>query len=653
MMVDEVTIEPAERASSARDVERAIARAAEALRARQAPDGAYRSRADIGPLGVALAVLAEAWLGVLTPSDAKAAARALRRRQAKDGGFVVHPVAAETSLGATGVCRAALRACGVPDDAPSVRAAEARIAALGGYRAIAEGLRERAEPAAIFCVMEGLLPADVLPPLSPDAAALPWSERMLDGRVHAGVPMLAYAMAAVRERHRRGSVLPRFLRAPTRALARARLAAYMAQFQNADGSWNGAVFSTALALVALEGVGVGVDDPMVERGLAWLESRKDRCGGSLEIRIFDADVWETSYAMMALHASGVASDDPAQQAAARHLLEAQCRAPQPRVNQPDARAPRTHGWAFARGNDTMPDCDDTAVALAALGALGRAGAPRELHVAMDRAVAWLRGMQNPGGGWGSYVHGLPDREPGAPLFAPTPRPFAEPRALVELVLAPPPELGDPACADLVGRVLLGLAACGLDVDDPMVARAVEFLERDARPDGSFFGLWNPAYVSGTAFALLGLAEVGYPAGSPLVARAVRWLLGVQNRDGGWGEAPDSFVDPSRAGRAPSMPPLTGIVLAAFAALRDRGACDPAMERAGGRAVRYLVRAQRPDGDWPNQGFALTIVPPIFYVLEHHTLFYTLYGLARFGAVPARGGRRARRARAVELRVAAE
>lgn len=625
------------------DLGGAIDRGVAALLARQDERGYWRSDADMGPIGLAITLLCEDWLGALSPEDAQRGAVALQRLQSKDGGWVLHPFAKKTSLGATAVCRAALRACRVADDARSVRAAERRIRALGGYDRIRDRFLSHAEPGAMFCAMVGLLPADVLPPLTPDAAALPWSERMLDGRVHAGVPMVMYAVAAVRERlSGRSSLVPKWLRAPARMLARARLSAFIADYQNEDGSWNCAVFNTVFALVALEGVGVGPDDPMVQRGLDWLETRKRRVGRELGISIFDAEVWETSFAISALHACGVSPSEPALSRARDYLLEAQCTRQQPRCNQPKPGAPRTGGWAFQMGNDTMPDCDDTGVALAALGSQSRQSCPRPVHQAIDRATEWLRGMQNDGGGFGSYVHGMPDKPAGEPMFLersllpsggdkPQGR-LDDLRALGALVMNPPPEISDPATADLVGRVLWGLGECGVTAADPMVVAALEFLERDQNKNGSWWGPWNPAYVAATAFVLIGAAAVGADMASPAYSRGVAWLLSVQNTDGGWGESYESFRDPSLAGMAPSMPPLTGIVLRALSDVIGAGAGTSPIRRASQRAATYLVATQEADGAWPNNDYLFTVVPPTQYSWDLHRLYYILFGLGRFRAV---------------------
>ncbi|MBL8740244.1 MAG: hypothetical protein JNK04_04090, partial [Myxococcales bacterium] len=407
-------------------------------------------------------------------------------------------------------------------------------------------------------------------------------------------------------------------------------------------SWNAAIYCTVFALIALEGVGLTKADPMVERGLSWLETRKHRPRNTMEVALFDGETWETSFVVLALLASGVSAKDEAVVAGTRYLADHQCKKPQPRVNQPKASAPRVGGWAFQKNNDTMPDCDDCGVALAALGAAA-AGGLGSYGPTIERGVAWLRGMQNDSGGFGSYVHGLPDRQPGTPLFV-TRRPRIDNLAsLVQLITSPPAEYGDPAIADLCGRVLWGLGECGLDKSDSMVARCVKFLERDVCDNGAWWGIWNPAYVSGTAFALLGLAKVGADLRAPYVTRAVGWLLSVQNDDGGFGEQPGSFLDPSLAGVGESNAPLTGIALRALAELAAVRVGGGKVERAAERAAAFLAATQLPDGSWPNGDYVFTIVAPTFYSWGHHKLYYPLFGLGRWAEVArrlrSRGGAR--------------
>lgn len=593
----------------------------------------------MGPIALAITALLESWLGVLHDDDARRYAVSLVRAQRDDGGFEIHPHAGASTLGATATCRAALAVCGIASTHRAVKKAEARLASLGGYEAVRARLVSHGEPGAIFCAMAGLLPGAALPALSPDMAALPWSERMLDGRVHGGVPVVFYACAAVRERLAPTTVLPSLLRGPTRTIARTRLSSYVGQFQCPNGSWNGMVFSTVFNLLALSGVGIDASDPMMKRALAWIETRKQRRGKGVFVSVFDGEIWETAFALQALTVSGVAPDDASVERGVRYLERHQSSAPQLRVNQPRAGAPRTGGWAYHADNPAMPDCDDTGVVLAALGRARSAQRPGD---GIARGVAWLEGMQNACGGWGSYVHGLPDKPAGQPIFDGRRAPLNSLEGLSSALAHPPPELGDPAVADVCGRVLWGFGECGLTIDSALVARAVAFLERDQCASGAWFGLWNPAYVSGTAFALLGLASVGVGAERDSVQRGLAWLLSVQNDDGGFGEEAASFGDPSRAGRAPSMPPLTGIVLRALSEHLARGPRDSAIEAAAERAASYLVKTQEETGGWPNEGYLFTIVPPTFYTWGHHRLYYPLFGLGRYREVTAR--RSATRAR---------
>jgi len=130
------------------------------------------------------------------------------------------------------------------------------------------------------------------------------------------------------------------------------------------------------------------------------------------------------------------------------------------------------------------------------------------------------------------------------------------------------------------RTILALHACGASVHslaggDP-VARLLGFRRRD----GSFAGQSNL-----TAFAIFALRAAGLGAGDPRVRGAARWLEGQQEADGGFGFATrggGSDIDDSAA---------------VVQALADSAGHSPAVLA---RAGRYLVRAQNPDGGYPQQ-----------------------------------------------------
>ena len=224
-----------------------------------------------------------------------------------------------------------------------------------------------------------------------------------------------------------------------------------------------------------------------------------------------------------------------------------------------------------------------------------------------------------------------------------------PRVLSLLQEIQPSSGGFLEAAPLTGFVAMSLIGAGL-AEHPVTQACLRFLEETQRPDGSWAidvnlstwvtslsvrvladdlsdvqrtvireyllicqhveehpftraapGGWGwtdrPGSVpdaDDTAAALIALRRLdGDPAAA---ARGIEWLLNLQNRDGGfptfcrgWGRLPFDQ----------SCPDLTAHAIRAFDAWRDGvdSSLWKRMERATGRALRYLEKTQRPDGSW--------------------------------------------------------
>lgn len=592
------------------DLRDALSRACEALVSCQRHDGSWCRDTDLGPIGLSTQLLVEKLFGALPADDAPLALAYYERRQRADGSFEPFPHAGRGCPATTALCWAALVACD-HEHSGVARRALTFVREHGGLELSARLFRERGEVAGLYLLAHGHLGPDFLPHLPPGVALAPLGT-MLDRRVHAGNIMMMLVLAALVERHRPA---PRGLFGQARvAVEQLRIRQYLLSWQNADGSWNGSPLQTTMMLLGLHAAGATASDPPIHRALDWLDTMKRR-GDELDACAMDNDVWSTALCALAIHeGAGFAEDAPslheASKRATDYLLSVQCREPMPKENQRKPGAQRTGGWPFQRGNETMPDTDDTGVVVATLATLAGQRAPRRLFASIDQGVSWLRDMQNPDGGFPTFVWGLPSKEPGPMFMADLPMDLDNPKALVESFVRPQAEYGDPSLAGVTGRVLWGLGVSGVGRNDPAVCRAVAFLRAQQCETGAWWGRWKACYLAETATVLLGLGAVGEDMTADYISRARRWVLDCQNDDGGFGETADAYRDPSLAGRGPSMPAVTAYVLLGCLATGDPP--RDAMVRAG----RYLLNAQRPDGLWDNAGWLHTFVPPrLLYVYD--------------------------------------
>jgi squalene-hopene/tetraprenyl-beta-curcumene cyclase len=183
---------------------------------------------------------------------------------------------------------------------------------------------------------------------------------------------------------------------------------------------------------------------------------------------------------------------------------------------------------------------------------------------------------------------------------------------------------DPTCADLTGRVLEMMAAVGYREDHPVARRAIAWLRRDQKPDGSWWGRWGVSYIYGTFSALSGLRAIGIDVAEPWIKSAVAWLKSVQNADGGWGETCLADGDPTLKGKGASTPSQTAWAIIGLLAGENE------VSESVMRGVAWILDHQNEGGRWEDTEFTGTGFPNHFYLRYHmYAHYFPLMALGRY------------------------
>ena len=268
-------------------------------------------------------------------------------------------------------------------------------------------------------------------------------------------------------------------------------------------------------------------------------------------------------------------------------------------NRPDA---PPGGWAFQYANPHYPDVDDTAVVGMLL---HRENNPAHAE-AIRRAADWIIAMQCRDGGWGAF-----DADNNHMYLNHIP--FADHGALL-----------DPSTADVTARCVSFLAQIGHRAEEPVIARALAWLKREQEADGSWFGRWGTNYIYGTWSVLCALNAAGVPHDDPAIRHAVNFLVTTQRDDGGWGEDNETYAKAAPGRYHRSNPSQTAWALLGLMAAGE------AEHPAVAKGIAWLGTTQKPDGTWDEEPYTAVGFPRVFYLRYHgYKLFFPLLALARF------------------------
>ena len=373
----------------------------------------------------------------------------------------------------------------------------------------------------------------------------------------------------------------------------------------------GAIYpAMANSVMMFDALGIGADDP--RRAIARRSVEKLLAVHDDEIYCQPcvSPIWDTGLACHALIEVGGAAVEQAKRCldwlGPKQVLDMRG---DWIAQRPDV---RPGGWAFQYANAHYPDVDDTAVVAMALDRMQNAGQGGYAS-AIARAREWIVGMQSVNGGWGAfdadneyyYLNNIPFADHGALLDPPTEDVSARCLSLLAQLKNNdrPPEGGEEQAAE----------------------RAIAYLRRTQRPDGSWYGRWGMNYIYGTWSVLSALNAAGFAPQAPEMRKAVEWLAAIQNPDGGWGEDGSSYrLDYHGYEAAPSVASQTAwAVLGLMAA----GALD---HPAVARGIKYLADTQGADGFWNEPRHTAIGFPRVFYLrYDGYAKYFPLWALARY------------------------
>ena len=380
---------------------------------------------------------------------------------------------------------------------------------------------------------------------------------------------------------------------PFRKAAQRRIARWVLERQEADGSWGGIQPPWVYSLIALDLMGLGLDHPVMRKGIAgfsrFIIDDSDRASevGGWRFLACMSPVWDTAWAVRALALAGFDRGHPRMRSATQWLLQEQISDDAPGDWRVKCAETSGNGWAFEFDNDAYPDIDDTTIVVLAL---LEGGDSERVVSAVERARRWTLAMRSRNGAWAAF-----DRDNTRELLYRMP--FSDFGAMI-----------DPPTEDVTAHVLEMLASLGAGTDDPYVARGLQYLREAQKPAGCWFGRWGVNYIYGTWCVVSALKAL--ETGKDMIDRAAAWLLAIANPDGGWGESCHSYADPSFAGVGRSTASQTAWAVNALQL------CGFAQHPATQRGLAFLRERQLPNGTWNERECTGTGFPRDFYINYH-------------------------------------
>lgn len=295
---------------------------------------------------------------------------------------------------------------------------------------------------------------------------------------------------------------------------------YMIHSIEKDGTLSSYASATFFMVYALLSLGYTPTSPLIQNAVKGIISFLYKSDEQFHIQNSPSTIWDTALISYSLQQAGLSEKDKSIQSASNYLLSFQQKEIE---NNNNSLYYSLGGWSFSEYNTHNPDVDDTQAVLRAITNLSLQNS--EFRIAWNSGVKWLLEMQNNDGGWASFEKN--SNKSLARIF-----PLQN---FVDTAI-------DSSTADLTGRTLEFLGNyLKLDMNHQRIKDGINWLIKNQKEDGSWYGRWGISYIYGTWAAVTGMKAVGVPSDHPSIQKAIGWLLSKKNADGGWGESCKSDI----------------------------------------------------------------------------------------------------------------
>lgn len=609
------------------DLTSTLRKAQELLKSKQRKDGSWVGEVELNPGPTAQALMLYSALELGEPKFNQKALNYILRTQEKDGGWVPH-FGAKSDIGITLECYVGMRIAGLSSQHDAVRKAREFIFKSGGII--------KANPwTKLYLGILGIVDWDLIPKIPSEVLLIPnWTSMNVTSfaywvkvitlpmiLVHAHGPYPAIPLAKdiarelgldkIKSLNEFGKFSQEAIEGVFKTLTSIKLPVIrQAAIENGvkrvfeyveDHGDMGGNTCTAINLLVLLKKRGEERTPAFQKGLAAFLSYAVETDTEWRLQCCQSHIWDTAFSLYALQGSGITQQNEGK----NFLLERQIL---------NTTGPWSHnvkaapgGWCFGNRHDHFPVTDCTACSIIAL------GGDDEKYFSSDsakRAVDWLLGMQSSTGGWAAY------EKCETPKWAENLFSFKDMKS----------SMVDVSKGDVSSKVIeaLALSRKHFPEIEPTLRKARLYLLKERNEKGLWKGNYGVNYIYGTSFSARALRSMDGKPSADWADKTRSFFMEVQNDDGGWGEVEESYRNLNLAGKGLSTPVQTAWALMGLIASSEKnGDSIKAVEAA----VDYLIRNQKPSGDWEQIEFLGTVFPEMVYFrYEYYGIYFPIMAL---------------------------